>query len=327
MATERMSRRGFLKSMGTVAAAAAMAGQVSLPRAVAAAPAVTRKVRFGVQTHPQNVAYKDLLQTWQEIDELGFDTAFVFDHFIPIYSDANGPCLEGWTLLSALAAQTKQVKVGVLVTGNTYRNPALLAKMAATVDHVSNGRLILGMGAGWFALEHTAYGIPFSTAGGRAKQLVEAVEVVNLLFTQERSNFTGKYYQLKDAPFAPKTVQKPHPPILIGGMGPKRIQPLVARHGDIWNFFVRDGDPQEAKQINAKFDEICRKVGRDPAQVERSISLRPPQLSGTTEEVHGRIQALVDAGVQHFIISLPAPYDRALLHRFAKDVIPTFRST
>ena len=326
MATERVSRRGFLKSMGAVTAAAAMAGRVSLPQAVSAAAAATGKVRFGVQTHPQNVAYKDLLQTWQEVDELGFDTAFVFDHFIPINADANGPCFEGWTLLSALAAQTKQVKGGVLVTGNTYRNPAILAKMAATVDHVSNGRLILGIGAGWFELEHTAYGIPFSTAGGRAKQLVEAVEVLKLLFTQERSNFTGKYYQLKDAPFVPKAVQKPHPPILIGGMGPRRIQPLVARHGDIWNFFVRDGDPQEAKRINAKFDEICRKVGRDPAQVERSISLRPPQLDGTTEEVHGRIQALVDTGVQHFIISLSAPYDRTLLRRFAKDVMPTFRT-
>lgn len=326
MATGRMSRRGFLKSVGAVTAAAAMTGRVSMPKAVSAAPASTGKLRFGVQTPPQYVVYKDLLQTWQEVDELGFDTAFVFDHFMPISSDPNGPCFEGWTLLSALAAQTKQVKVGVLVTGNTYRNPAILAKMAATVDHVSNGRLILGIGAGWFELEHTAYGIPFSTAGGRAKQLGEAVEVLKLLFTQEKSTFTGKYYQLKDAAFAPKTVQKPHPPILIGGMGPKRIQPLVARHANIWNFFVRDGDPQEAKQICTKFDEICRKVGRDPAQVEKSVSLRPPQLTGTTEEVHGRIQALVDAGVQHFIISLSPPYDRTLLHRFAKEVMPTFRS-
>jgi len=325
MATARMSRRGFLKSMGAATAAAAMAGRVSQPQTVPAAAAATGKVRFGVQTHPQNVAYQDLLQTWQEVDGLGFDTAFVFDHFMPIASDPNGPCLEGWTLLAALAAQTKNVKVGVLVTGNTYRNPAVLAKMAATVDHVSNGRLILGIGAGWFALEHTAYGIPFSTAGGRAKQLGEAVQVLKLLFTQERSNFAGKYYQLKDAPFAPKTVQKPHPPILIGGMGPKRIQPLVARYGDIWNFFVRGGDPQEAKRVCGKFDELCRKVGRDPAQVEKSVSLDSSQLTGTTEEVHGRIQALVDAGVQHFIISLSAPYDRALLRRFAKEVLPTFR--
>ncbi len=326
MVTPRVSRRGFLRGLGAVTVAAAMAGRVPVPKVAQAAPSTARTVRFGVQTPPQHVTYADLLQTWREADELGFDTAFVFDHFIPIYSDPNGPCFEGWTLLSALAAQTKQVKVGVLVTGNTYRYPAVLAKMAATVDHVSNGRLILGIGAGWFELEHTAYGIPFSTAGRRARQLGEAVQVMKLLFTQQKSNFSGKYYQLKDALFEPKSVQKPHPPILIGGMGPKVIQPIVARHADIWNFFVRDGDPQQAKEICSKFDEICRRVGRDPAQVEKSASVRPPQLTGTKEEVRSRIQALADAGIQHFIISLPAPHDRELLRRFAKEVMPAFRT-
>jgi F420-dependent oxidoreductase-like protein len=309
-----------------VTAAAAFAEQVPMPRNGHAASPSTSSLRFGVQTPPQHATYADILQAWREADELGFDTAFVFDHFIPIYSDTNGPCFEGWTLLAALAAQTKRVKVGVLVTGNTYRNPAVLAKMAATVDHVSNGRLILGIGAGWFELEHTAYGIPFSTAGGRARQLGEAVQVIKLLFTQPKSTFTGKYYQLKDALFEPKSVQKPYPPILIGGMGPKVIQPIVARHADVWNFFVRDGDPQEAKKLCTQFDEICRKVGRDPKQVEKSVSLRPPQLTGTKEEVRGRIQALVDAGVQHFILSLPPPYDRNLMQRFATEVMPTFRT-
>lgn len=326
MATEQVSRRRFLKNVGTITAAAALAGKITMPEVTRAASAATGVIRFGVQTPPQHTTYADILQAWREVDELGFDTAFVFDHFIPIFSDPNGPCFEGWTLLAALAAQTKRVKVGVLVTGNTYRNPAILAKMAATVDQVSNGRLILGIGAGWFELEHTAYGIPFSTAGGRAKQLGEAVEVIKLLFTQQKSTFAGKYYQLKDAPFEPKAVQKPHPPILIGGMGPKRIQPLVARHADIWHFFVRDGNPEEAKRVCTNFDEICRKVGRDPAQVEKSVSLRPPQLVGTKDEVRGRIQPLVDAGIRHFIISLPAPYDRELLRRFAKDVMPTFRA-
>lgn len=327
MATERLSRRGFLKGLGAVAATAAVGERIALSSSAHAASTSTAgKLRFGVQTHPQHTTYTEILQTWRELDELGFDTAFLFDHFIPISSDPNGPCFEGWTLLAALAPQTKRMKIGILVTGNTYRYPAVLAKMAATVDHVSNGRLILGIGAGWFELEHAAYGIPFSTPGGRAKQLVESVQVLKMLFTQEKSTFTGTYYQLKDAPFAPKAVQKPHPPILIGGMGPKRIQPLVARHGDIWNFFVKDGDPQEAKQICTNFDEICRKVGRNPSEVEKSVSIRPPQVTGTKEEVRGRIQALADAGVQHFIISLPAPYDRELLRRFAKEVMPTFRS-
>lgn len=329
MTTKHLSRRGFLKGLGTATAVAAVAGRVSLPHVAQAqeTPSPTAsELRFGVQTPPQHTSYADVVRVWKEADELGFDTAFVFDHFIPIYSDPNGPCLEGWTLLSALAAQTKNVKVGVLVTGNTYRNPAVLAKMAATVDHVSNGRLILGLGAAWFELEHTAYGIPFYTDGERARRLVEAVEVMKLLFTQQKSNFDGKYYQLKDALFEPKTVQKPHPPILIGGMGPKVIQPLVARQADIWHFFVRDGDPQETKRVCTNFDELCRKVGRDPAQVEKSLSIRPQQLTGTTEEVRGHIQALADAGVQHFIISLPSPYDRQLLRRFAKEVLPTFRT-
>jgi F420-dependent oxidoreductase-like protein len=310
-----------------VTAAAALAEQTSIPRIGHASPTVTASsLRFGVQILPQHATYADILQTWREADELGFDTAFVFDHFIPISSDPNGPCFEGWTLLAALATQTKRVKVGILVTGNTYRNPAVLAKMAATVDHVSNGRLILGIGAGWFELEHTAYGIPFSTAGGRARQLGEAVQVIKLLFTQQKSNFTGKHYQLKDALFEPKAVQKPYPPILIGGVGPKVIQPIVARHADVWHFFVRDGDPQEAKKLCTQFDEICRKVGRDPKQVEKSVSLRPPQITGTKEEVRSRIQPLVEAGVQHFIISFPPPYDRNLMQRFATEVMPTFRT-
>jgi F420-dependent oxidoreductase-like protein len=326
MAVNRVSRRRFLKSVGAVAAAAALAERVPMPRAAWAASATAGKLRFGVQTPPQHVTYSDLLQTWQEADELGFDTAFVFDHFIPIYSDPAGPCLEGWTLLSALAAQTKRVRVGVLVTSNTYRNPAVLAKMAATVDNVSQGRLILGMGAGWFELEHTAYGIPFSTVGGRARQLGEALEVMKLLFTQEKSTYTGKYYQLKEAPFEPKTVQKPHPPILIGGQGPKLILPLIARHANIWHLRVRDVNPEGIKQLSTNFDAICRKVGRDPAEVEKAVSLRSAQLTGATEELRRQIQALADVGIRHFILSL-SPTDRKLLGRFAKEIMPAFRET
>jgi F420-dependent oxidoreductase-like protein len=325
MVKELLSRRSFL--MGAAAAVAAVAGRLAVPRAAQPAPSSSKnKLRFGVQTPPQHVSYADIAQTWREADELGFDSAFVFDHFIPIYSDPQGPCLEGWTLLAALAAQTKQVKVGVLVTGNTYRHPAVLAKMAATVDHISNGRLILGLGAAWFELEHTAYGIPFYTPGERARRLGEAVEVIKLLFTQQKSNFKGKYYQLKDALCEPKPLQKPYPPLLIGGMGPKLIQPLAARQANIWHFFVRDGDPQETKKICTDFDALCRKVGREPSQVEKSISLRPPQLAGTPEDVRGRIHALADAGVQHFLISLPAPHDRQLLRRFAQEIMPAFRT-
>jgi len=321
----QVSRRSFLKSVGTIAAATVMAERVPVPRtAWAAAP--TGKLRFGIQTPPQHVTYSDLVSVWQEADELGFDSAFAFDHFIPIYSDPTGPCLEGWTLLAALAAQTKRMRVGLLVTSNSYRYPAVLAKMAATVDHVSQGRLILGIGAGWFELEYKAYGIPFYTNSGRARRLGESLEVMKLLFTQEKSTYTGKYYQLKDAPFQPKTVQKPHPPILIGGQGPKLILPVIARHANIWHLRVREIDPEQIKKLCATFDTTCQQVGRNPAEVEKAISLRSEQLNGPPEELRRQIQALSDIGIRHFTISL-APTDRKLLNRFAKEVMPAFRET
>lgn len=316
------SRRSFLQCLG-LAATATAAGRFTVPRAVAAATPSPSRLRFGVQTRPEHTSFKDILQVWQDADMLGLDTAFVFDHFIPIQGDQSGPCFEGWTLLSALAAHTQHVRVGVLVTGNTYRYPAVLAKMAATVDHVSAGRLILGMGAGWFEPDHTAYGIPYYTAGRRARRLVESVAVVKQLFTQPKSTFTGKYYQLKDAPFAPKSVQQPHPPILIGGMGPKVIQPLAARHADIWNFFVQDDDPQSAQRICTQFDIICRQVGRNPTEVEKSTNVRPQQLS--VNEMRDRIAALAKAGIQHFILSLAAPFDRDVVRRFALEVAAPLR--
>jgi F420-dependent oxidoreductase-like protein len=317
------SRRSFLQCLGLAATATTAVGRFAMPRMAAAATPPASTLRFGVQTHPEHTNFKDILQVWQDADTLGLDTAFVFDHFIPIRGSQSGPCFEGWTLLSALAAHTQRVRVGVLVTGNTYRHPAVLAKMAATVDHVSSGRLILGMGAGWFEPDHTAYGIPFYTAGGRAHRLVESVEVVKQLFAQSKSTFTGKYYQLKDAPFAPKSMQQPHPPILIGGMGPKVIQPLAARHADIWNFFVQENDPQSAQRICAQFDAICRQVGRNPAEVEKSTNLSPQQLGA--KEWRGRIAALANAGVRHFILSLEPPFDRDVVRRFALEVAAPLR--
>lgn len=327
MANQRWSRRAFLTGLGTLAFGVGLGGRVPGRRVARATVRVPGRLRFGIQTPPQNTTHEAVEAVWREADTLGYDSAFVFDHFMPIFSDPAGPCLEGWTLLSALAAKTERMRVGVLVTGNTYRHPAVLAKMAATVDQISGGRLILGMGAGWFEEEHIAYGIPLATAGGRARRLVEAVEVVKLLFTQKRSSFTGKYYTLKNAPFEPKAVQKPHPPILIGGVGPRVIQPLAARHADIWHFFVRSDGPDAARKMCANFDAICRQVGRDPAAVEKSTSLRPTEWTGNAgKELRSQIRALADAGVEHIILSLRAPFDRAILRGFAKEVLPAFRS-
>ncbi|GIW41834.1 MAG: LLM class F420-dependent oxidoreductase [Candidatus Binatia bacterium] len=315
-----VSRREFLRLAGVAAAGTLL----PWPRSALSA---TRRIRFGIQTPQQQVTYREILEVWKDADRLGYDTAFVFDHFIPIFSqDTGGPCFEGWTLLSALATETEKLHLGVLVTGNTYRYPPVLAKMAVTLDHISKGRLILGLGAGWFELEHEAYGIPFYTAGERAKRLVEAVELIKLLFTQKRSNYQGKYYRLQDAPFSPKSVQKPYPPILIGGMGPKVIQPLAAKHADIWHFFA-DGGPSEARAVNERFDALCRKVGRNPAEVERAIFLRSAKLEGESSAATVEtVKAYVDAGVQHFIVSLRPPYNRDLVRRFAEEVVPSFRS-
>ncbi len=324
MPKEQISRRTFLRNTTVVVTAATAAQNFSLPQSSYAA-ASPGGLSFGVQTPPQNVSYSQVQEVWLEADALGFDSAFVFDHFMPIFSDPNGPCFEGWTLLAALAAQTKRMRVGLLVTGNTYRNPVVLAKMAATVDHVSGGRLILGMGAGWFELEHHAYGIPYHTPGGRARRLVEAVELIKMLFTQDKTTYDGKYYQIKDASFEPKPLQKPHPPILIGGMGPRVVQPLVARHANIWHFFVSKGGAEAIKGIATRFDAICKEVGRDPAEIQKSTSLRPAQLNQSPDKVQALIQAYADAGVQYFIVSMFPDYDRDVLRRFAKEVMPVFR--
>ena len=318
-----MSRRRFLRGMG--AAAAALSVVRTAPALAEERPPVRAKLRFGVQPRPEHVSWADLARAFHEADELGLDSAFTFDHLMPI-DGRPGPCLEGWTSLAALAAKTERIKTGVLVTGNSYRNPALLAKMAATVDHVSNGRLILGMGAGWFEAELTAYDFPAYTPGERARRLVEAVEVVMALATKSPATFAGKYYTLKDAPFDPPFVQKPHAPLLIGGMGPKVIQPLAARHADIWHFFAKVDDPEGTRRTVAEFDDLCRKAGRDPAAVEKAVSLRPADVAGgSAEEARARIRALADAGVGHFILSLPPPYDWTVLRTFAKDVVPPLR--
>lgn len=320
--SRRISRRAALGVLGSAATTLALGGRLPGGTAVAAEP--PGKLRFGFQTAHQHTTYRDLLQVWEEADGLPYDSGFVFDHFMPIGGDPKGPCLEGWTLLAALAARTRRLQVGVLVTGNTYRYPAVLAKMAATVDHVSDGRLILGMGAGWFEREHRAYGIPFYTTGERARRLVEAVEVVRALFTQESSTYEARYYRLKDAPFDPPPVRRPHPPILIGGVGPKVIQPLAARHAQIWHFFAPDA--AKARTMVEGFDAICRRVGRDPAEVETSTSLRDADVAGLdAKALRTRVEEMADAGVRHFILGLRAPFDRALLRRFAKDVAEPLR--
>jgi F420-dependent oxidoreductase-like protein len=312
---------------------------------------MVKPIRFGVQTAPHNTTWKDMKAVWQLIDRLGYDTAWTFDHFFPILSDPSGPCFEGWMTLAGLAAETSRVKVGVLVTGNTYRNPAVLASMGKTLDHSSDGRLIMGIGAGWFEQEHIAYGIPFYTVGERIRRLDEAAEIIKRLWTEKQVNFKGKYYELKEAYCEPKPLQKPWPPIMIGGAGEKLTLRVVARHADIWNTF---GSPQIFREKISILKEHCESVGRNlddieiswagatriagsPAERDETIRRvaarfgRPPEeigpglLMGTAEEIRERINRLIEVGVTHFIIMPTSPADQDTIRRFAEEVMPGFR--
>ena len=309
-------------------------------------------VRFGIQTAQQVEDLNDLSKLWQEAEELGFDSAWTFDHFIPIVADPKGPCYDGWTLLAALAAKTSRMRIGCLVTGNTYRNPAVLAKMATTVDHISGGRLQLGIGAAWFKLEHQAYGIPFYTAKERVDRMEEAVQLIRMLWTEKETNFTGKYYQLVDAPFEPKPLQKPYPPILIGGRGKKWTLPIVAKYADAWN--AGGLSPAGMAELIEVLNGYCRQFDRNCADIEKTFATlmvlsdneqkvdqvaqlvaqargvtpeqaRATMLMGTSEEVKEQVQAYIDAGVEHIIIAMRQPYDREGLRRFAQEVMPEFR--
>lgn len=277
-----------------------------------------KPLRFGIKTAPQNTTYQDMLRVWLEADEVPvIEHAWLFDHFMPLGNDPTGPCLEGWTLLSAYAALTKRLRVGLMVTGNTYRHPAVLANMAATIDIISNGRLDFGIGAGWNELEHSAYGIPLYEPGERIKRMGEACEVFRLLWTETTPNFDGKYYQLKDAYCEPKPVQKPYPPITIGGSGEQLTLRMVAKYADIWNFV--GGSPEVFKHKSEVLDGHCAKVGRDPSTIERSIQsmVNPNDMQSTITTV----QSYIDLGATHIVLNLRPPYPEGIVHRLAQEVI------
>ena len=311
---------------------------------------MTKRVRFGIQTPPQNVTWRELRDGWSMIERLGYDTAWVFDHFFPILTDPSGPCFEGWVSLAALMAENERIEAGVLVTGNTYRHPAVLAKMAATLDHTSNGRMILGIGAAWFELEHTAYGIPFYTTGERIRRLDEAVEIIKRLWSERQVTFEGRYYQLKDAYCEPKPVRRP--PIMIGGSGEKLMLRVVAKHADQWNTF---GTPELFRHKIGVLGEHCSAVGRNIDEIEVSWAgmglvtdskevkeqmvrgmaeafgrpveeVEPGLLVGEAGLVRDRIHKLIEAGVTHFILIANSPYNLDSIRRFAEEVMPEFRS-
>ncbi len=274
------------------------------------------KLRFGIKTAPQYTTYDDILRVWQEADSVpAIEHAWAFDHFIPLGPDPTGPQLEGWTLLSALAARTERLRIGLMVTGNIYRHPAVLAKIGATVDAISHGRLDFGIGAGWNELECSMYGIPLYAPGERIRRLGEACEVVKRLY------FDGKYYQLKDARCEPKPVQKPFPPYVIGGSGEQLTLRVVAQYANIWNFV--GGSIDTFRHKNKVLEEHCAAVGRDPNTIERSIQVMVNynNLSETSDS----IRPYIAEGATHIILNLRAPYPESIVHRLAEEVAEPLR--
>jgi F420-dependent oxidoreductase-like protein len=228
---------------------------------------MTHPLRFGLKLSGQDTTIESLRAVWRIAEEGGFDHVWDFDHLASIGEGGpDRPIYEGWTLQAAMAEATKRVRFGCLVTGNTYRHPVLLAKMAVTVDHLSGGRLEFGIGAAWAEIEHGMYGI--EGLEHRVGRLSESLRVIKSLWTEERTNFEGRYYKLTDAIANPKPVQKPYPPMWIGASGPTTLR-LVARHADVWN--IAGGDPERVKDLTAMLDEACSAVGRDSSEIRRSL--------------------------------------------------------
>ncbi len=275
-------------------------------------------MRFGIKTAPQHTSFEEMLAVWRAADGIElFESAWNFDHFYPLVGDTDGPCLEGWVTLTALATATSRIRVGCMVNGTPYRHPAVIANMAASLDIISGGRLDLGLGAGWNQKEADAYGIDLLPMRARMDKFEEAVEVVVSLLSQERSDFSGKYFRLENARCEPKGPQRPHPPIVIGGGGEKRTLRIAARFARHWN--LPFATPEIFKHKSQLLDAHCADVGREPAEILRSvqIAVMPDQ---DPAEVAATAAALGEVGVEKLILTLRTPYRADRVEPLAKEL-------
>ena len=311
-------------------------------------------MRFGVFTSLIGQTWPGVLELWQHLESTGWDTACVSDHFMPNTREREGAVLEAWSTLSALAAVVPRMRIGTIVLGNTYRHPSVVAKMAAQVDIISGGRLLFGIGAAWQRNEHEAYGIPFYTMRERLERLDEACTVIRLLWTERRSNFNGRYYQLADAPLDPKPVQKPHPELMIGGGGERVTLRIAAKHADHWNVW---GGPKVLARKSAVLEEHCSKLGRDSKSINRSVNMallitnskadidrlaetiaarmgshaadaRDTCLAGTPDQIREQLRRLQSAGATMvFVPTMFRPLDelRRDMNRFIAEIATDFR--
>jgi F420-dependent oxidoreductase-like protein len=282
------------------------------------------RIRFGVHAGPQHTTYVDYLHLWQQVEAMGYDWASVFDHFVPIQSDPLGPCFEGPTLLAAMAAQTSRLRCGMIVMGNTYRHPAIVAKIAATLDHISGGRLEWGMGAGWWELEHRQYHIPLETPARRIRMLGETARMLTQLWTQPRTTFDGRFYHLTEALCEPKPLQRPLP-LWIGGEGEQLTLRVVAESADGWNAFLMPVEDYRRKL--SVLTSHCEQVGRDPADIRKALVFG--LISGEHKaEVALRAEGIAQAfKVQMDVLRRRAPFHYDTLRVFMEVVALLVRQT
>lgn len=311
----------------------------------------SRPLHFGIQTAQEGTTFEALADHWKVADELGFDSIWLDDHFYSVVRPRSESQMDGWMLLAALAPQTERIRMGLLVTCNSYRNPALLAKMAATVDQISRGRLVHGIGCGWFEQEYEGYGYDFPPIATRLAQLDESIRLQKLLWTTDTPSFEGEFYSLKEAWAEPRPVQQPHPPILIGGGGEKILLKLVARHAALWNC---TGTVDELRHKIGVLREHCKVEGTDfdaiektwfgnividadearaAARLERMAKawgstpeqMKTRTLSGTPEAVLDRMHEYMDAGLTGFIGMFGRVEDHRATRLLGEKVLPKFR--
>jgi len=273
----------------------------------------------------QNLPWQRLVGRLRLFEELGFDSAWDCDHFIQP-SRPTGPYFEAWTLLAGLAAVTSRIRIGVLVTSNTFRHPSLLAKEAMTVDHISNGRLDIGLGAGWYAPEHPMFGLDFPEPRERVERFKEAVQLLDATLRNDTTSYQGTFYQLKDATMRPRPVQQPRPPFVLAAHKPKMLR-IVAEYAETWNSF---GTPDEMRERNAILDAHCGDIGRDPKTIVRSLYGWAAMMPSDPWESVGAFQDMVgsyaQAGVNEFLIDQPRPEQQAMLERIAAEIVPSLKA-
>lgn len=271
--------------------------------------------RYAIKTPNQHTTWGSMLEIWKEADQIDvFESAWNWDHLYPLRSDPHGLSLDGWVTLSALARETSRLRIGSMVNGMHFRHPSITTKMAVTLDHISDGRFNLGLGAGWFEAEAEAHGLELGTMKERFDRFDEGLEVIVSLLTNEKTDFSGDFYELKGALSEPKALQNPHPPICIGGSGRKRTLRAVARWAQMWDALMVE--PEEWVELREVLEEHCEDVGRDSGEIECSVHVRyskDDDVSRLADQADERF----DAGVDIVVFTMGAPFDASMVEPLA----------